>query len=231
MVQVSNSSQLSSALRYASSPTTFELTTGTYSLSLRGGDYHNSVITEAAGANGTFSKVELRGASHLTFDGVNFNLPTATKGIVIANSSDITIQNSNISGSTAQNTKGIFVNHSDDFALVNNNITGFATAIALSDIDGLTVQGNDIHGASWDAMIVGNVHRALFAENDISLNNPAGRLHTDAMQFYNNGGSPSSDVTIRDNHIETNGRAHGIYISNADADTGGGTRGILPQTS
>ena len=39
-------------------------------------------------------------------------------------------------------------------------------------------------------MIVGGVRNALFAENDISLNNPAGRRHTDAMQFYNNGGTP-----------------------------------------
>jgi hypothetical protein len=101
---------------------------------------------------------------------------------------------------------------------VNNNISGFATAMALSNIDGLTVQSNDFHGASWDAMIVGGVRHALFAENDISLNIPAGRGHTDAMQFYNNGGIPLSDVTIRDNHIEThNSTSHGIYMANAEA--------------
>ena len=42
------------------------------------------------------------------------------------------------------------------------------------------------------------------------------------MQFYNNGGSPLSDVTIRDNTIEThNSSSHGIYMANADADAGG----------
>ena len=146
MVTVSNNSQLLSALKSAGSGTQIELTSGTYSLSTRGGDFHNAVITEAAGANVTFSRVELRDASHLTFDGVNFKLPGGQKGVVIADSSDITIQDSNISGPTALGTKGIFVNNTDDFALVNNNITGFATAMALSNIDGLTVQGNDISG-------------------------------------------------------------------------------------
>ena len=174
-IQVSSSSQLRSALKSAGSGTTIELTSGTYSLSTRGGDFHNAVITEAAGANVTFSKVELRNASHLTFDGVNFQLPGGQKGIVIADSSDITIRDSNISGPTTQGTVGIFVNNTDDFTLVNNNVTGFATAIKLSSITGLTVQGNAITNTSWDAMIVGGVHNALFADNDIDLNIPSGR--------------------------------------------------------
>ena len=36
-------------------------------------------------------------------------------------------------------------------------------------------------------MIVGGVHKAVFAGNDISLNTPSGRGHTDGMQFYNTG--------------------------------------------
>ena len=223
-VRVSSSSQLLSALKSAGSGTTIELTSGTYSLATRSGDYHNAVITEAAGAKVTFSKVELRSSSHLTFDGVDFKLPGSTKGVVIANSSDITIRDSNISGPTTLGTVGIFVNNTDNFSLVNNNVTGFATAIKLSSITGLTVQSNDITNTSWDAMIVGGVHQAVFAGNHISLNTPQGRGHTDGMQFYNTGGSPLSDVTIRDNVIEThNSSSHGIYMANNVADTGGGS--------
>jgi len=222
MVTVSNNTQLLAALRNSANDPNIELTSGTYSLNLRSGNYQDAVITEADGATATFSKVDLRSVSHLTFDGVNFNLPTATKGIVIANSDDIAIQNSNISGSTAQNTKGIFVNNTDDLVIVNNTITGFATSMAFSNIDGLIVQSNDILGMSWDAMISGGVHHALYADNNISMSIPKGRLHTDGMQFYNNGGSALSDVTISNNIIETNGRSHGIYMGNNYAHTGGG---------
>ena len=223
-VRVSSSSALQSALRSAGSGTKIELTSGTYNLKLSSGDYHGAVITSASGANVTFSGVELRGAKHLTFDDVNFKLPSAHKGVVIANSTGITIQDSNLNGPTVQNTVGVYVNNSDDFSLLNNHITGFATAVKLSSISGLTVSNNDISNVAWDAMIVGGVHNALFAGNDISLNTPNGRKHTDGMQFYNNGGIRSSDVTIRNNTIEThNSTSHGIYFANDVADTGGGT--------
>ena len=143
---------------------------------------------------------------------------------MIADSSDITIRDSNISGPTTQGTVGIFVNNTDNFSLVNNNVTGFATAIKLSSITGLTVQSNDISNTSWDAMIVGGVHKAVFAGNHIESEHAEGRGHTDGMQFYNTGGNPLSDVTIRDNTIEThNSSSHGIYLANNVADTGGGS--------
>ncbi len=223
-VLISSSSQLASALKSASADTTFQLKSGTYNLTTKGSDFHNAVITAADGAKVTFSGVELRNTSNLTFDGVDFKLPGVTKGIVIANSSGITIQDSNISGPTTQGTVGVFVNNTKDFTLENNHVTGFATAIKLSSITGLTVEGNSISNTSWDAMIVGGVHNALFANNDISLDTPSGRKHTDGMQFYNNGGAPLSNVTISGNTIHThNGSSHGIYLANHAADVGGGS--------
>ncbi len=47
-VRVSNNSQLQSALKSAGSGTKIELSSGTYSLSSKGSDYHNAVITEAS---------------------------------------------------------------------------------------------------------------------------------------------------------------------------------------
>ena len=114
------------------------------------------------------------------------------------------------------------MNNTNNFTLANSDVTGFATALKLSSITGLTITGNSISNTSWDAMIVGGVHRALFANNDIDLKIPSGRAHTDGMQFYNTGGSPLSDVTIRGNTIEThNSSSHGIYMANNVADNGG----------
>ena len=78
-VRVSSSSQLLSALKSAGSGTTIELTSGTYSLATRSGDYHGAVITEAAGAKVTFSDVELRSSSHLTFAGWTSSSPEAAR--------------------------------------------------------------------------------------------------------------------------------------------------------
>jgi hypothetical protein len=229
MVTVSNSAQLNTALR--SGADSIELNSGTYTLKMNGVDAHGAVITEVDGANVSFGKVELRNMHNLTFDGITFKLPAVTKGFVVAGSDNITVQNSDISGSTAQNTKGFFVNSTDHFSLIDNTITGFATSMAYSGDDNLTVQGNTIHGMSWDAFIAGGIHNALIAENDISMSIPKGRLHTDGLQFYNNGGSPLSDVTIRDNVIDTNGRSHGIYMGNNDAHTGGGARAFWSNIS
>jgi hypothetical protein len=222
MVTVSNSAQLNSALRSASAGEVIQLTSGTYSLNMKGVDAHGAVITEAEGATASFSKIDFRNMHNVTFDSVHFNLPTATKGIVIASSDGITIENSDINGSTAQGTRAVFINHSSDMALVGNHVEGFATQFQLSDIDGLTVQGNVMTNASWDAMISGNVHHATYADNDITLNIPKGRLHTDGMQFYENGGASLSDVNIVNNYINTQGRSHGIYMGNNYAHNGGG---------
>ena len=80
-IQVSSSAQLVSALKTVAQGTTIELTAGSYSLSARNGDYRGAVITEAAGAQVTFSNVSLRGVSHLTLDGVNFQSPAGERAI------------------------------------------------------------------------------------------------------------------------------------------------------
>ncbi len=83
------------------------------------------------------------------------------------------------------------VSKTTGFDLENSHFTGFETATKFTDVTDLTVKNNSWSNVAWDAMIIGSVHNALFQNNDISLNVPGGRKHTDGMQFYNIGSKVS----------------------------------------
>ena len=56
-IRVSSNSQLASAMRSAGSGDTISLSSGTYSLSVKGENFSGATITAASGANVTFSHV------------------------------------------------------------------------------------------------------------------------------------------------------------------------------
>ena len=230
-VAVSNSTQLSQALRNAGPDTRIELASGTYTLSSRGGDFHGATITAATGAEVSFSQVTLNSVSHLTFDNVDFidQAGNDDKLFVMASSSDVTIRNASFEGLSDGagygRGVGLWVNKTTGFTLENSQISDFTTGSWLGAITDLTVRGNTYTDISLDGMIVGGIHGGLFADNEIDLHVPSGVNHTDGMQFYNSGANssgandPLTDLVIRDNHIETHNKAsHGIYMANALAD-------------
>lgn len=226
-VVVSSSSALLSALKSATANTRIELTSGTYTINTRSQDFSGAVVTAAAGADVAFSKVTLNNVSHLTFERVAFEGPDGQgKPFVIAGSTDIAIRNATIDGADRNgygSGHGLWISNNRGFTLENSQVTDFQTGLWIGGNTDVTIRGNSISNISLDGMIVGRVHDAVFANNTIDLNVPAGTKHTDGMQFYNSvTNDPLSDVLISGNVIHTHNTAsHGIYMANGLADQGG----------
>jgi len=221
-IRVSSNSQLSSAMRSAGSGDTIQLSGGTYSLSVRGENLSGATIKAASGANVTFSHVNLRDVSNLTFDGVDFKQGGTGKLFQMANSSNVTIRNGDFDGNGGG--VGFWVNGSKNITLQNNQVEGFQTGFWLGGTTGLKVSNNKISDISLDGMIVGKVHDATISGNSITLDVKSGTKHTDGIQFYNSGSvnDPMTNVTVQNNRIETNNPAsHGIYAANGLANHGG----------
>ena len=100
-IRVSSNSQLSSAMRSAGSGDTISLSSGTYSLSLNGENLGGAKITAASGANVTFSHVKLTNVQNVTFDGIDVSSKGSGRGFEVQNSTNVTVQNSDIKGGTS----------------------------------------------------------------------------------------------------------------------------------
>ena len=230
-VFVSNSTQLKAAMQAAvnSAGTTIQLRTGDYNLNMKNFDFHGVTVKEAAGAVATISSVTFNNVRNLTFDGIDFrDLPgNDGKLFVAAFATNLTVQNSTFEGVTDSagfgTGSGFWVNNSQGVTLQNSTIQDFGTGAWLGATSNLAVNGNHFSEIAWDGMQVGGVHNAMIAHNDISLNIPSGRAHSDGIQFYNEApNNPASHVTIQDNTIHTNnGISHGIFMGNGLADDTG----------
>ncbi len=185
------------------------------------------MIAPAAGADVAFSKLYLYSVKHLSFTGVDFlGRPGESKPFVVAKSVDVAIHDATFDGHTANGYgagHGLWLSKTNGFTLADSRVHDFATGLWIAGTSNLIVSGNALSNISQDAMIVGGVHKAVFAENTISLHVPPMTKHTDGMQFYNSGSNnPLRDVVIRDNQIAThNGASHGIYMANGLANSTG----------
>ena len=233
-IVASNSAELAAALRAPVAGTTIELTSGSYTLSIRSKDLAGTVITAADGATASFSSVSLQSASHLTFDGVDFLDRSGTgKPFVVANSTDVTIRDATVDGLTPNGYgvgNGLWISNNNGFTLEDSRITDFQTGAWVGGNTDLVIRDNSFSNITLDGMIIGRTHNALFSGNTIDLHSTPGLRHSDGMQFYNSGeNAPSTDVTVEDNIIRThNKQSHGIYMGNAIANETRQHQRLLP---
>lgn len=230
-VSVANAAQLSSALAFAKSGDVITLTAGDYGhLNLKNLHFAEDVtIKAAAGVEVSFSKVNLVKVTNVTFDGILFDQNDksgGSKNFVFNQTKGVDIVNSTFDGTLKDGYgtgQGLWVVHSSDFTLKNSVVRDFYTAAYFQNTTGLTIKDNRIEKAGLDGMIVGKVHDVLIEGNAIGLHVQPGKKHTDGIQFWNTGANePSTDITIRDNLVETNNSAsHGIYMANGNAGTYG----------
>ena len=224
-IRVSTAAQLGTAIERARGGDTIELAGGNYGrLSLKDIHFSSDVTLKSASDTNPaiFAYANITKVSHMTFDGVDFLTGAASGGkpFVVNQSDNITIRNATFDGQTKNggygDAHGIWVVRSDHFTLENSELRDFAVASYFQDQSDLVVRDNTLTNISWDAMIVGGVHGAVFEDNTIDLHVQKGTKHTDGIQFWNTGtNNPMSDVVVRGNHIETHGTAsHGIYAGN-----------------
>lgn len=195
----SYSSEVTITSESASKPATF---TKVY-LEKVGNLSFDDVKFDYSGASGSSLPFNVKNSSNLTFDGVTFDgqvtsgygVGTALK---IANSSGVTVQNS-------------------DFADFYKGIETWGTT-------NLKVVNNDIDNISYDGIVLGQSTKgALIQGNEVHMHARSSVQHSDVLQLYNQGsGAPSSNITIRGNLFTSdNGQTHGIYAGNGDAKSTG----------
>jgi len=191
---VSNASQLNSALREAGSGDRIVLDSGNYgSLSLNG-DKGITLASSSGGNPAVFSRVVMENVSDITMQGLKFSGGGDGMGLKVFKASDVTVENSEFSG--------------------------YRRGAYFSRIDGLKVTGNDFERMDMDSAAFGGVSDVLIANNDFrNLQSNPNILHKDVIQFWSSGSEgPSRNVTIRDNYMESSDKiVHGIFIANPAA--------------
>jgi hypothetical protein len=212
--KVSSNAGLQDALRSARGGDEIELSGGSYSLSMRNVSYSSDVTITGSGAR--FDEIDLVKVSNLTFDGVDMVAKGSGKSFAFNDTSNVTIRDADIEGSGGGH--GLWLAQGDDFTLENSTIDGFNVGIYALGVTGLDIRGNEVSNISTDGMILGKIHDASIANNDISLNTGNGTKHTDGIQLWNTGSNdPASNVSITGNYIVTNNTAsHGIYAGNGN---------------
>lgn len=191
----SYSSEVTITSESASKPATF---TKVY-LEKVGNLSFDDVKLDYSGASGSSLPFYVKNSSKVTFDNVTFDGQVSSgygvgTALKIANSSSVTVQNS-------------------DFANFYKGIETWGTT-------NLKVVNNDIDNISYDGIVLGQSTRgAVIQGNEVHMHARSGVQHSDVLQLYNQGsGAPSSDITIRGNLFTSdNGQTHGIYAGNGDA--------------
>jgi hypothetical protein len=174
-------------------------------------------LTSRAVING----LELNHVRNIAISGVLFDYNTSKytpKYLVrVIESSDIdfinNIHDGQLSGGYGSGV-GLNLYRSENISVTNSDFKNFKAGIQIWTVDGVEVRGNDILNSRLDGMILLNVSNVLIENNHI-VNRGDDADHKDLIQFGQKSGTPSSNVVIRGNLLEsTDGTTHGIYAAN-----------------
>jgi PKD domain/Right handed beta helix region len=121
--------------------------------------------------------------------------------------------------------KGLSIATSSDIVIENNEFSTLYRGLVVGGSQNVVVRGNDIHSIRSDGLNFAHVNSVLIENNyihDFKLSKSSGD-HADMIQFWTNGGtSPSTDITIRGNTLEVgNGDVtQAIFMRNDMVDRG-----------
>jgi hypothetical protein len=245
-ITVSTLAELKSALSGATGGETILLQGGDYGkLALSSVDFPSTVTIASADPDNpaVFSGLSLKNVSDLTFDGVlfdyTFSVDDATwfRPFSIEKSDNVTIRNSTFDGDLAEGRSaiddgygagyGLGVRGGSNITVENNEFYNFNRGAVFSDISGLTVSSNDLHGMSSDGMDFVQVQNVLIEGNFLHdfQRSPDSGAHPDMIQFWTNGtNAPSGDIILRGNRLDIGEGAwtQSIFMRNEVVDSQGG---------
>jgi hypothetical protein len=242
-ITVSTQAELLSALKTA---------TGGETILMEGGDYgklylidkstfdltfSSTVTLKAADANNppVVTGLDMRNASHLSFDGVTFDY-TANPGAAqwnipfrVSGGNDISFNGCTFDGDLATGVsetsdgfptgQGLGLGGITNVTVNNCEFFNFYKALAVGNCNNAVVTNNDIHDIRMDGMTFSNDQGVLIENNTIhnfNISKLSGD-HADMIQFWTTGGyRPSTDITIRGNTLDIGdgGLTQSIFMRN-----------------
>lgn len=249
-ITVSNAAQFISAVARAGSGDTILMAGGDYgtmflhSATAFGKGFASPVTIAAAdpGNPPVFSGLDLRSASNLTFRDVTFDYtfkPGDSLQIrpfqVGQGSSNVTFSGCTFDGDTAKGVSasadgfgygiGLSIRNSTGIRIEDCELSGFWKGAVIADSNKVVVSSNDIHSMRMDGLNFVAVQGVVIEDNhihDFKTSSTSGD-HNDMIQFWTNGSTrPSTDVVIRNNHLDIGegGFTQSIFMRNEEVDTG-----------
>ncbi|WP_212751919.1 right-handed parallel beta-helix repeat-containing protein [Roseovarius arcticus] len=220
IINVSNATELKTALAAATGGETVILAAGDYGkLSISGTQFASNVTLKSADANGmaSFSEAYLKNSSNITFDTIKFDYSYSSgeayyaSKFSVENSTNISFNDSLFDGDAANGTgtaadglgtgKGLVVKGSTNVDVVNSEFHSFWTGLSINTSSNIHISGNNIHNIRSDGMKLGSSQTVLVEKNYIHDFNGDDTLsdHRDMIQIQRSSGTGVSDLTIRDN--------------------------------
>jgi hypothetical protein len=247
--EISSPADLLQALRAAKGGETFELKAGEYSLVLNGhqdsqvaGYSQPVVITSADPAKpATFTDINVIQVTNLTFKNVVFDYTFRVgeeryySPFYFETVKGLTLSSLLIDGDKARDTGtyadgygnayGVNLVSCKDVRIENSLIRNFFAGLFLDAVDNLAVVGNEITAMRSEGMDVIAVRKGLIERNYIHdfVTAPDSPDHQDFIQLWTaEKNVASSDVTIRDNILDSGGKTwtESIFMRNEEVDMG-----------
>lgn len=240
---VSSVAQLYTALSTSQGGDVIELAPGTYDkIGLWSGsgfdiNFDGPVTIRSADPDNpaVVSELAVNEASNLTFDGIHFDYEAApgtsstNRPFEVKNSDNITIKNSVFDGDLAEGVDarsdgfgtgvGLSLRKNSNVVIENNEFFDFHKGIGVGETTDLVFRDNDIHSIRVDGLTLVKTIGAVIEGNhihDFKRNLEAGD-HSDMIQMWTtNTDFPSSDIVIRNNHLDIGDGDHtqGIFLGN-----------------
>ncbi len=229
-VNVSNVSQLMTALNNATGDTTIVMASGNYdNLYISGNKIpelsNNADVTlVSANANNpaTITSMILIGAKNVTFDGIEFDYTSASgagvshRPFMILSGDNITVKNSVFDGDLARGLSSLEngygtgialgVKDTNNLTIVNNTFTDFHKAVVVDNGNNIDVSYNDISAMASDGVNFAGTSNVMISYNHFHdfAAHPNTTAHKDMIQLWAQGNTAgASNVTIKGNILNS----------------------------
>ncbi|WP_210526173.1 right-handed parallel beta-helix repeat-containing protein [Rubellimicrobium arenae] len=246
---VSNLPELQRALASCEGGETILLRGGNYGdLALSGGSgarlafASNVTLKSATPSNpAVFDSMSLQGARNMTFEDLKFDYnyqagdAATLRHVTLQDVSNVTLRGCTLDGDVARGGTseangfgsgfGLNVRGSEGVVVEDCKVFDFFRGMVFSQVDGLTVRGNEVHSIRSDGMDFAEVQDVLIEGNYLHdfRKSPTSSDHCDMIQFWTNGTrSPSTNITIRDNILDIGDgtSTQSVFMRNELVDTG-----------
>lgn len=242
-ISVSTASGLATAMTQVKAGDTILLASGNYGAFSTGNDYSSNVTIKSAnaGSPATFSSVELKGATGITFDSINFDYKyqagasLQTSPFTVSGSTNIAFKNSTFDGDVASGTnsiddgyavgRGLSITSSNGVTVENSVFKTWMRGIVVSESSNINILKNEVTGIRSDGMDFIQVQKVLIEGNNIhDFRSAIGSGdHADMIQFWTTGTTAAStDIIIRNNtlNIGQGSWAQSLFMRNELVDKG-----------